>query len=176
MSGYLPEWPYDWPPPEIKRVREKIGTKLADWLRHAIEVRPEKRFKNAVTMYREFKRVRNGAAKKKRRARRSKADDPSLWQKVLFRQFRRKYGKSIEARYRCRHCAGPVSELMQSCPWCGTEPPLDRHRSRHPAECPRCHRGVKTDWHYCAVVLRPGFRGRDDAALLGQALQHQLPK
>ena len=69
LSGYVPEWPYDWPPPEIKRVRERIGTKLTDWLRHAIEVRPEKRFKNAVTMYREFKRVRNGAAKSKRRAR-----------------------------------------------------------------------------------------------------------
>ena len=157
LSGYLPEWPYDWPPPEIKRVREKLGPKLVDWLRRAIEVRPEKRFKNAATMYREFKRLRNGAGKKKRRARASKADDPSLWQKVLFRQFQRKYGKSIEARYRCRHCAGPVSELMQCCPWCGTEPPLDRHRSRHPAECPRCRRGVKTDWHYCPSCYGPGF-------------------
>jgi hypothetical protein len=87
----------------------------------------------------------------------SRADDPSLWQTVLFRQFRRKYGKSIEARYRCRHCAGPVSEVMQCCPWCGTEPPLDRHRSRHPAECPRCRRGVKTDWHYCPSCYGPGF-------------------
>ena len=91
------------------------------------------------------------------RAPSSEADDPSLWQTVLFRQFRRKYGKSIEARYRCRHCAGPVSELMQCCPWCGTEPPLDRHRSRHPADCPRCHRGVKTDWHYCPSCYGPGF-------------------
>ncbi len=23
LSGYVPEWPYDWPPPEVKRVREK---------------------------------------------------------------------------------------------------------------------------------------------------------
>jgi hypothetical protein len=75
----------------------------------------------------------------------------------LFRQFQRKYGKSIEARYRCRHCAGPASELMQCCPWCGTNPPLDRHRSRHPAECPRCRRGVKTDWHYCPSCYGPGF-------------------
>jgi serine/threonine-protein kinase len=157
LSGYVPEWPYDWPPPEIKRVREKIGPKLADWLRRAIEVRPEKRFKNAATMYQEFKRLRNGAGKKHRRVRSSKADDPSLWQKVLFRQFQRKYGRSIEARYRCRHCAGPVSEVMQSCPWCGTEPPLDRHQSRHPAECPRCRRGVKTDWHYCPSCYGPGF-------------------
>ena len=66
LSGYLPEWPYDWPPPEIKRVRAKLKPKLVDWLRRAIQVRPEKRFKSAVTMYREFKRLRNGSGKKKR--------------------------------------------------------------------------------------------------------------
>jgi eukaryotic-like serine/threonine-protein kinase len=157
LSGHLPEWPYDWPPPEVKRVREKLGAKLMGWLRRSIEVRPQKRFKNATTMYREFKRLRNGASKRQRRARASKADDPSLWQKVLFRQFRRKYGKAIEARYSCRHCAGPVSELMQSCPWCGTKPPVERHHSLHPAECPRCHRGVKSDWHYCPSCYGPGF-------------------
>ena len=157
LSGHVPEWPYDWPPPEIKRVRERVGGKLVDWLRPAIQVRPESRYRNAVTMYRELKRARNGSAKKQRRARANKADDPSLWQTVLFRQFRRKYGRSLEARYHCRHCAGPVSELMHSCPWCGTEPPLDRHHSRHPAACPRCHRGVKTDWHYCPSCYGPGF-------------------
>src|SRR4029079_3848732 len=87
LSGYIPEWPYDWPPPEVKRVREKIGPKLTDWLRHAIQVRPEKRYKNAVSISREFKRWRNGAVRKKRRTGSSHADDPSLWQAVLFRQF-----------------------------------------------------------------------------------------
>lgn len=77
LSGYVPEWPYDWPPPEVKRVREKIGAKLTDWLRHAIQVRPENRYTNGVTMYREFKRLRNGAAKKKRHTRKSQADDPT---------------------------------------------------------------------------------------------------
>ena len=157
MSGPLPEWPYDWPPPEIKRVRERLKPKLVDWLRRALQVRPEQRFKNAVTMYREFKRVRNGASKKKTAARRRKADDPSLWQKVLFRQFQRKYRKALETRYECRHCAGPVSEFMQNCPWCGTEPPLDRHDSGHPSECPRCRRGVKLDWRYCPSCYGPGF-------------------
>ncbi len=157
-------------------MREKLGPKLADWLRRAIEVRPEKRFKNAATMYREFKRLRNGAGKKHRRVRASKADDPSLWQKVLFRQFQRKYGKSIEARYRCRHCAGPVSELMQCCPWCGTEPPLDRHREPPSRRVPALPPRREDRLALLPVVLRPGLRGRDDAALLGQALQRQLPK
>ena len=159
LSGHLPEWPYDWPPHGIKRVRAKLKPKLVDWLRRAIQVRPESRFRNAVTMYREFRRVRNGAAKKKRSARRgNSADDPALWQTVLFRQFQRKYRKTLETRYECRHCSGPVAELMQACPWCGTEPPLDYgHASREQAECPRCHRGVKLDWHYCPSCYGPGF-------------------
>ena len=158
LSGYLPEWPYDWPPPRIERIRAKLKPSLVEWLHRAIQVRPEKRFKNAVTMYREFKRLRNGLAKKKRRsARQRKADDPSLWQKVLFKQFQRRYRHSLDTRYECRHCSGPVSELMQSCPWCGTKPPLDRHTSSLPAECPRCHRGMKRDWHYCPSCYGPGF-------------------
>jgi serine/threonine protein kinase len=159
LSGYLPEWPYDWPPRHIKRVRERLKPKLVDWLHRAIQVRPENRFKNAVAMYREFKRLRNGGGAKKKRSRKraSSADDPSLWQTVLFRQFQRKYRKVLDTRYECRHCTGPVSEVMQSCPWCGTAPPLDRHESRHPAECPRCRRGVKLDWHYCPSCYGPGF-------------------
>jgi serine/threonine-protein kinase len=158
LSGHLPEWPYDWPPRGIKRVRSKLKPSLVDWLRHAIQVRPESRYRNAVTMYREFRRVRNGAARKKRATRRgNSADDPALWQTVLFRQFQRKYRKALDTRYECRHCSGPVAELMQACPWCGTEPPLDRHASREPAECPRCHRGVKLDWHYCPSCYGPGF-------------------
>jgi eukaryotic-like serine/threonine-protein kinase len=156
LSGHLPEWPYDWPPPGIKRVREKLRPKLVDWLRRAIQVRPESRFKNAVTMYRELKRLRSAAVKKKT-ARRSKEDNPSLWQDVLFKQFQRKYRGALETRYRCRSCTGPVSELMQSCPWCGARPPLERHESRHPAECPRCHRGAKLDWRYCPSCYGPGF-------------------
>jgi hypothetical protein len=156
LSGHVPDWPYDWPPPQIKRVREKLSPKLVDWLRRAIHVLPNERFKNAVTMYREFKRLRTGAAKKTRRRRRNH-DDPSLWKEVLFRQFRRKYGKAIEAHHRCRNCEGPVAEFMQCCPWCQAEPPLDRHESRHPAQCPRCHRGVKSDWHYCPSCYGPGF-------------------
>jgi serine/threonine protein kinase len=157
LSGELPEWPYDWPPPGIKRVREKLTPKLVEWLRRSIEVRPEKRFKNAVTMYREFKRLRSGAVKKKR-ARRRTEDDPSLWQQVLFAQFQRKYKGVLETRYRCRSCTGPVSEFMQSCPWCGAKPPLDRHESTLPAECPRCHRGSKLDWRYCPSCYGPGFK------------------
>jgi serine/threonine-protein kinase len=154
LSGYVPEWPYDWPPQRIERIRAKLSPALVEWLRRSIQVRPEKRYKNAVAMYSEFKRLRNGVAKKKRSAR---VDDPSLWQKVLFRQFQRRYRKTLDTRYECRRCTGPVAELMQSCPWCGEEQPLDRHQTREPAACPRCRRGAKLDWHYCPSCYGPGF-------------------
>jgi len=159
LSGHLPEWPYDWPPPGIKRVRERLKPKLVEWLRRAIQVRPEKRYRNAVSMYAEFKRLRNGAAKKKKRPAQKKRDavDPSLWQKVLFRQFQRRYRSVLETKYQCRSCEGPVSERMQTCPWCGTTPPLDRFETSYPSRCPRCSRGAKLDWRYCPSCYGPGF-------------------
>lgn len=158
MSGVLVEWPYKWPPEGVERVRAKLGPALLDWLRKAIAVRPEERYKNAVVMYDEFKRLRNGAGKKKRVARQKKdAIDPVLWQTVLFRQFQRKYRKALDTRHECRYCTGPVSEAMQACPWCGADRPLERFDTPFPATCPRCHRGSKLDWHYCPWCYGVGF-------------------
>jgi serine/threonine-protein kinase len=159
LSGYLPEWPYGWPPEEIRRVREKLSPPQLEWLRRAIEVRPEKRFKNATVMYNEFIRRRNGHARKKQRkkGRQTGADDPGLWQKVLFRQFQRKYKSALETRHECKHCSGPISEAMQACPWCGEKVAAERQETSYPAECPRCHRGSKLDWRYCAWCYGSGF-------------------
>jgi serine/threonine-protein kinase len=156
-TGYVPEWPYAWPPPGINRLRAKLAPKLVEWLRRAIEVRPEKRYKNAVVMYKEFKRLSNGSAKRKRRAKRAPSDDPTLWQHVLFEQFQRKYRKALDTRYECKHCGGPMAESMHACPWCGTAADFQSSTTSFPAECPRCHRGTKLDWHYCAWCYGPGF-------------------
>jgi eukaryotic-like serine/threonine-protein kinase len=157
FSGYLPEWPYDWPPRGIQSLRRRLKPSLVDWLQRAIQARPEKRYKNAARMYREFKRLRNGSAKKRPASRRRVPVDPALWQKVLFRQFQRKYRKLLETRHECRACGGPVSEAMQACPWCGTKPPLQEFETSYPATCPRCQRGTKLDWRYCAWCYGPGF-------------------
>jgi eukaryotic-like serine/threonine-protein kinase len=157
FSGYLPEWPYDWPPRGIQRLRRRLKPSLVEWLQRAVQARPEKRYKNAARMYTEFKRLRNGSAKKRPAARRRVPDDPALWQKVLFRQFQRKYRKLLETRYECHACGGPVSEAMQACPWCGTKPPLQEFETSYPATCPRCQRGTKLDWRYCAWCYGSGF-------------------
>ena len=157
FSGHLHEWPYDWPPQQIERVRRKLKPSLVDWLRKATQVRPDDRYKDAVSMYREFKRLRNGSAKKRASSRRRASTDPALWQSIQFRQFQRKYRQALETRHACRHCGGPVSENMQACPWCGTEPPLKGFETTFPATCARCHRGAKLDWRYCAWCYGYGF-------------------
>jgi len=159
FSGHLIEWPYSWPPEGIKRVRAKLKPKLVEWLRRAVAVRPEDRYKNAVVMYNEFKRIRNGALKRKRSSRKANgAEDPTLWRKVLFRQFQRKYRAVLETRYECRYCSGPVSEPMVGCPWCGAEKPIgSKFETTYPAACPRCHKGAKLDWQYCPWCYGPWF-------------------
>ncbi len=156
FSGYLLDWPYDWPPEYIQRVRQRLKPSLLDWMGRAVQVRPEKRYPNAVVMYREFKRLRQGNGKK-RRTQRQKVVDPALWEQVRFKQFQRKYRKSLDTRYECSSCSGPVSEAMRACPWCGVEPPLTRFKTTYPAACPRCRRGTKLDWRYCAWCYGYGF-------------------
>lgn len=158
LTGRLPEWPYDWPPPGIQRLKRKLKPGLVDWLRRAIAVRPEDRYKNADVMYREFKRRANGNGKKrKNKVKRRQSDDPALWQQVLFKEFQRKYRKALDTRLECSHCSGPIAETMFACPWCGVATRAEREPLSFPAKCPRCHRGAKLDWQYCAWCYGPAF-------------------
>ena len=158
LTGHLLEWPYDWPPPHIDRLRRKLKPTMVDWLRKACAVRPEERFRTGVAMYNDFKRRRNGVGvKASKRKRSKKRDDPHLWQKVLFREFQRKYRGVLETRHECASCSGPIAETMQACPWCGVGIRHRRLKTGYPAECPRCERGSKLDWKYCAWCYGPGF-------------------
>jgi hypothetical protein len=44
---------------------------------------------------------------------------------------------------------------MEVCPWCSTSPLQVSGESSLPAACPRCERGVKLDWKYCAWCYGP---------------------
>ncbi len=50
FSGKLPDWPYEWPPAGIDRVRRKLRPKARAWLRKGMEMRPQDRYRNAVAM------------------------------------------------------------------------------------------------------------------------------
>ncbi|MEM8864682.1 MAG: serine/threonine-protein kinase [Planctomycetota bacterium] len=58
MAGALPEWPFDWPPPGIKRLRTHASQGLVDLLKRSIELDPKKRFASGPAMLRAFERIR----------------------------------------------------------------------------------------------------------------------
>jgi tRNA A-37 threonylcarbamoyl transferase component Bud32 len=159
FSGRLPEWPYEWPPPGFERLRGRLHPDLIELLRKAIQLNPFRRFKDVEQMQAAFRRIRPRAvkywnARKQRKMRRTTKRD---WQTVRRQQFQQSYGKLLETRFACHRCQGPVSEAMQTCPWCGAPRSRHRHKTRFPAQCPRCGRGMKLDWTYCPWCYGPGF-------------------
>ncbi len=58
FSGQWPEWPYDWPPPGIKRLRTRVHPDMVTFLRRSIQPDPRKRFRDAVQMQTAFTRVK----------------------------------------------------------------------------------------------------------------------
>lgn len=159
LSGQLPEWPFTWPPPGYRRLRVRVHADLIHLLRRAIQIDPRKRFANAGAMLSAFQRIRTRALKP--RGKRSNGAASSRkgpdWRTVRRRQFQRQFGKILETNHTCSHCEGPVSETMTTCPWCGADRSVHEGPTRFPQQCPRCHRGMKLDWTYCAWCFGPGF-------------------
>lgn len=58
LAGFLPEWPYRWPPPGIERLRRKTHPDMIKWLRKAIEPDPRHRFEDARQMLNAYKRLK----------------------------------------------------------------------------------------------------------------------
>lgn len=159
LSGRLPEWPYEWPPPGFERLRRRVHPELINVLQKAIEFSSRKRFRDAVQMHNAFRRVKPRALKYSGKGSRTSIRDTAKrhWQTVRRQQFHREHGRSLGTRHTCRRCEGPVSESMQSCPWCGTARATHTGESSFPMRCPRCNRGMKSDWRYCPWCFGPGF-------------------
>jgi len=159
FSGKLPEWPFDWPPPGIEKLRARLHPDMIKLIRRSIEVDPRKRFESAVQMLGAFRRVKARAASPSaaRRARSQNGAAVRDWKTVRRRQFMQQYGKLLDTRFKCCRCDGPVSESMQVCPWCGEKDPLPKGETAFPAQCTRCKRGMKLDWVYCPWCYGPGY-------------------
>jgi serine/threonine protein kinase len=158
FSGKLPEWPFKWPMPGYERLQARVSPEFIDMLKKSMQLDPAHRYKNAAQMYRAFKsaRKRIGRPAKKKRNKKATSTGAS-WRKIQWREFQRQFGKELQTTGHCRHCKGPVAESMQFCPWCATEHPSVRGETTMPMICPRCERGIKSDWHYCAWCYGAGF-------------------
>jgi serine/threonine protein kinase len=71
FAGVLPEWPFDWPPPGMERLRRTVSRDFIAFLRRSIEVRERKRFRDGVQMQRAFEQVAPRALRGPARGRRA---------------------------------------------------------------------------------------------------------
>jgi ribosomal protein L33 len=160
LSGKLPEWPFRWPMVGHDRLQTKVRPEIAGILKRAIQLDPADRYKNAIDMHAAFRRAQSGA-RRQRRAGKTRdtrtARQKSSWRRMQWREFQRQFRSELQTVDQCRRCSGPVAESMQVCPWCGVDNPGLDSNSRMPAHCPRCERGGKLDWDYCAWCYGPGF-------------------
>lgn len=158
LSGELFEWPFRWPGPEDAKVRRKVPPTFIAWLRRSLDIEPARRFRDAAEMLTTFQRLRPHVRRhqatqvRKRHGGNTRRD----WTEVRFRQFRQQYGAELELKHRCHKCDGPTSEAMAACPWCGVKAKFTGP-TRFPARCPRCQRGRKADWRFCAWCYGAGF-------------------
>lgn len=157
FSGKLPEWPFSWPMRGHDSLTARVRPEFVDFLKRAIQLDPAKRYKDAIQMYTEFQRLQSGARRQRRNGSRKKNKVATSWRRIQWREFQSRFKKILDTRCQCRRCEGPVSEAMQACPWCGFDNPARGCETRMPANCPRCERGVKLDWDYCAWCYGPGF-------------------
>lgn len=158
LTGTVPEWPYHWPFEGYQRLREKVNTGLVDLLRKATEVDAGKRFKDAGHMLTAFRRIKSPLQTSPRtHAKRPTSTRGQRWQQLRRREFQQQFGGALGPLYACGKCAGPVSEPMLACPWCGDRREKHPDTTCFPQHCPRCYRGLKLDWPYCPWCYGGGF-------------------
>ena len=157
FSGKLPEWPFEWPMAGHERLVDRARPELVAILQKAIQLDPNKRYKNAEQMRIEFERMRSNARKQKRPKAKNVPRNATSWKRIQWREFQRHFRSTLSTRHQCRQCEGPVAESMQACPWCGFDNPARGSESTMASSCPRCERGVKNDWGYCSWCYGPGF-------------------
>lgn len=173
LGGKLPEWPFSWPPPGIERLKKNLSTEQIAVLKKSIMVDPQKRFSSAVAMQRAFDRGNGSSQRKSVRRTAATVQRKSSWKSVQWKEFRRRFGKALALKFECRVCSGPVTESMQACPWCGVDNPTRGLGTDLPAQCPRCERGVKHDWRYCAWCFGRGFETESARRYPDRRYSHQ---
>lgn len=170
LTGVLPEWPYDWPPPGHDRLM-RIAPEIAEVLERAIQVDARRRFRDATQMLAAYRTAQRRVLRRRTQtseaaaARKQSVRD---WRSVRLRQLQRMLAGRLVLSHRCGACEQPVDERMHVCPWCGVSPLRPTGRTTYPARCPRCERGVKLDWSWCAWCHGPKIGPRSNRRFTDQ--------
>lgn len=161
LSGEVPEWPFDWPPSGVERVRRRVHPAVLAWLEKALQVDQRRRYADAERMQAVFLRLKASrkllpAPSRKPAARKQAAteDLKTMRQQLFLKRFK----KTLELTHHCGRCRGSMSEFMKACPWCGHAPRCYRGDTSLPARCGACGHGRKLDWRSCAWCRGPDFK------------------
>ena len=160
LTGVVPEWPFEWPPPALEQVRRKVHPDLIAWLRRSLHVDQKARHRDAARMLAAFRRLKSAGRLLPRNETRKKRKKSATedWRVLRRKLFLRRHRKTLALTHRCPRCDGEMTEAMRGCPWCGHAPRRYGGPVHMPARCPRCARGRKLDWRFCAWCYGAGMR------------------
>jgi serine/threonine-protein kinase len=160
FSGKLPEWPFEWPLAGYDKLKATLHPDMIALLKRSLDLKPSRRFEDGSQMLAAYMRAKPKVLRfraQRQRSRKTKPPTKRHWKEIRQQQFLRQFGRQLAATMKCHRCEGPVSEAMHACPWCGTGRKVLHDDTSFPSCCPRCHRGAKLDWLYCAWCYGPGF-------------------
>jgi len=123
LTGFLPTWPFEWPPERYRTFTAKVPEPARPVLRKAAQFDPSRRYSDGQqfsdALEHAFAEVEAHAQTAPRRRRKPRLPELSPLA-VQAEAFRRGHGRSLELLYRCHRCDGPIAEPMKHCPWCGS--------------------------------------------------------
>jgi hypothetical protein len=158
VTRTLPRWPLRWPFQRHELFEARVPAALVRVIRRAASFDLEQRYRNAIAMLRAVRAAVPELADGAGVARPAVPVKRLSWQAYRMREFEKRYERHLQLECRCHRCAGPISEFMQSCPWCGFANNSFAGITRFPSVCTRCEHGVYDDWSYCPWCYGAGFR------------------
>jgi serine/threonine-protein kinase len=157
VTRVLPSWPFRWPFDRHRFFVGRVPGDVVGVVRRAAHFDLARRWSDAGAMLVAFERALPGSTRT--RSTGAVANGRRLtWREYRQREFEQRFGRRLALDYRCNRCAGPISEFMIRCPWCGYGANSFFGIATFPDVCAKCERGVHSDWRYCPWCYGPGFR------------------
>jgi RNA polymerase subunit RPABC4/transcription elongation factor Spt4 len=162
LTGFLPTWPFEWPPERYRTFTAKVPEPARPVLRKAAQFDPSRRYTDGQqfsdALEHAFAEVEAHAQTAPRRRRKPRLPELSPLA-VQAEAFRRGHGRGLELLYRCHRCDGPIAEPMKHCPWCGSAGNSFAHLTSAALVCPDCEKGVRPEWKACPWCYAGRFEG-----------------
>lgn len=158
ITGVLPRWPFQWPFDGKEKLNRRVEPRLRKVIRKALEFEENDRYPDALTMLKSLDAAIESRPNGQNNSSRKRM---MPWRKYRESEFSAKFAKVLELKFKCARCAGPISEFMMHCPWCGTDKNSFKGLASFPAVCRRCEHGVKEEWDYCAWCYGKKFTWAD---------------